>query len=109
MAGFSRGQGLPLHRGLHHLGTSTNSNKMLPRLIAVACKAELICFRTLAVAYIHLQLTKNLSIVSFAFNLDRFLPALIINGVKAAQARLYPGILWPGPIYTRSILSPEGA
>jgi len=31
MAGFSRGQGVPLHRGLHQLGASTNSNKMLYR------------------------------------------------------------------------------
>src|SRR6218665_2023837 len=98
MTGFSRGQGLPLHRGsqlprgLHHLGASTNSNKMLSRLITFACTGELICFRTLAVAYIHLQLTKSLSIVSLhlIWTLDRFLPALIINGVKAAQARLYP-------------------
>ena len=27
MAGFSRGQGVPLHRGLHQLGASTNPNK----------------------------------------------------------------------------------
>jgi len=26
MAGFSRGQGVPLHRGIHQLGASTNSN-----------------------------------------------------------------------------------
>jgi len=37
MAGFSRGQGVPLHRGLHQLGPSTDSNKMLYRLITVAC------------------------------------------------------------------------
>jgi len=37
MTGFSRGQGVPLHRGLHQLGASTNSNKMLHRLITVAC------------------------------------------------------------------------
>jgi len=36
----------------------------------------------------------------FAFNLDRLLAALIINGVKVAQARLYPGTLRLGPIYT---------
>jgi len=72
MTGFSRGQGLPLHRGLHHLGASTNSNKMLPRLITVACAAELICFRALAVAYIHLQLTKSLSIVSLKLISTRY-------------------------------------
>jgi len=49
MAGFSRGQGMPLHRGLHQLGASINSSNMRYRLI-VACAAELICFRTLAVA-----------------------------------------------------------
>src|SRR6218665_3051720 len=29
MVGFSLGQGVPLHRGLHQLGVSTNFNKML--------------------------------------------------------------------------------
>jgi len=37
MTGFSRGQGVPLHRGLNQLGASTNSSNMLDRLIAVAC------------------------------------------------------------------------
>src|SRR6218665_3447065 len=37
MAGFSRGQRVPLHRGLHHPGASTNSNKILHRLFTVAC------------------------------------------------------------------------
>jgi len=39
MARFSRGQGVPLHMGLYQLGASTNSNKMLYRLIliTVAC------------------------------------------------------------------------
>ena len=37
MTGVSRGQGMPLHRGLHQLEASTNSNKMLRRLITVAC------------------------------------------------------------------------
>jgi len=36
MVGFSLGQGVPLHRGLHQLGVSTNFNKMLYRLITVA-------------------------------------------------------------------------
>jgi len=27
MVGFSRGQGVPLHRGLHQPGSSTNPNK----------------------------------------------------------------------------------
>jgi len=35
-----------------------------------------------------------------AFNLDKLLAALIRPGVKKAQARLYPGILRLGPIYT---------
>src|SRR6218665_469857 len=69
MAGFSRGQNVPLHRGLHQLGASTNSNKILYRLITSRVHrppgaAELIDFRTLIVAYIPLQLTKILSIVS---------------------------------------------
>jgi len=37
MAEFNRGQGVPLHRGLHQLRASTNSNKMLYRLVTVAC------------------------------------------------------------------------
>jgi len=37
MTGFSRGQGVPLHRGLHQLLASTNSNKKLHRSITVAC------------------------------------------------------------------------
>jgi len=37
MTVFIRGQGVPLHWGLHQLGASTNSNKMLYRLITVAC------------------------------------------------------------------------
>jgi len=68
MAGFSRGQGVPLHRGHHQLRASTNFNKMLYRLQSHAHRtpkaAEFICFRTLAVAYIPLKLTKSLSIVS---------------------------------------------
>ena len=54
--------------------------------------AELICFRTLTVAYVPLQLIRSQS----AFKLDRLLAALIIPGAKAAQARLYLGVLWPG-------------
>src|SRR6218665_894492 len=108
MSGFSLGQGVPLHRGLHQLGASTNSNQMLYRLIRAYSRvhrppsaAEFICFRTLAVAYIPLQLTKSLSIVSLHLIwTELLLAALIIYRVKAAQARLYPGILWSGPIYT---------
>jgi len=37
MAEFRRGQGVPLHRDLHQLRASTNSNKMLYRSITVAC------------------------------------------------------------------------
>jgi len=40
MAGFSRGQGVSLHRGLHQLGASTDSNKMLYRLITVRAQAS---------------------------------------------------------------------
>jgi len=29
MAGFSRAQGVPLHRGLHQLGASINTNKCI--------------------------------------------------------------------------------
>src|SRR6218665_1616129 len=114
MAGFSRGQNVPLHSVLHQLGASTNSNKMLYRLITVACTgllsaAELICFRTLAVSCIALQLTKSLSLGSLhlIWILYRLLESLIIPGVKAAQARLYQGILWPEPFYTPGILWPE--
>src|SRR6218665_4191822 len=71
---------------------------------------ELICFRTLVVAYIHLQLhvTKSLNIFQFAFNRDKLLAEFIITGVKTAQARLYPGILWPGPIYTPGDIMASG-
>ena len=44
MTGFSRDQGVPLHRGLHQLGASINSSIMLYRLIVV-CAAELISLR----------------------------------------------------------------
>jgi len=39
MAGLSRGQGVPLQRGLHQQGVSTNSSNVhvLNRLITVAC------------------------------------------------------------------------
>src|SRR6218665_188134 len=37
MTGFSRGHGVPLHRGPHQLGASTNSSNMLYRLTTVAC------------------------------------------------------------------------
>jgi len=40
MKGFSRGQGVPLHRGLQ-LGVSTNSNNMLRRLTTVVCSGLL--------------------------------------------------------------------
>jgi len=41
VAGFSCGQGVALHKGLHQLGAFTNSNKMLYRLITVACTSLL--------------------------------------------------------------------
>ena len=41
MAGFSRGQGVPLHRGLHQLVASTNPNKlMLYRLFKSSAQAS---------------------------------------------------------------------
>jgi len=30
---------------------------------------------------------------------DKLFPARIIPGIKSTQARLYPGILWPGTTY----------
>jgi len=42
MTGCSRDQGVPLHRGLHQLEASTNSNKVLYRLITVACTGLLV-------------------------------------------------------------------
>jgi len=68
MAGFSIGQGVPLHRGLQQITASTNP----PIPINV---------------YSGLDQTIPL------FDLDRLFPARIILGVKADQARLYPGIL----------------
>ena len=75
--------GGPLHRGLHQLGASTNPNKCIAYL------------GTLSLG-VHSCLGQTI----LGFNLDRLFPARIISGFKAAQARLYPGILWPGPIYT---------
>jgi len=40
MAGFSSGQDVPLHRGLHQLWASTNSNKMRYRLIQSGAQAN---------------------------------------------------------------------
>ena len=52
MTGFSRGQGVPLHRGLHLLVANTNPNKInYSRVHRPPSAAELICFRALAVAY----------------------------------------------------------
>ena len=55
--------------------------------------AELICLRTLAVAYILLQVTKSLSLYLICELLS---DQIIINGVIAAQAtdytRLYCGL-----------------
>jgi len=83
MAGFSRSQSVSLHRGLLQLGASTNPNKSsLP-------------YDTLSNG-VHSGLDQTIP----GFNLDRLFPTRIISGFKAAQARLYPGILWPGPIYT---------
>jgi len=64
MVGYSRGQGVSLHRNIYQLGASTNPNKCFI-LITVPCTGLLAhpsCFRTLAVDYISLQLTKSLSI-----------------------------------------------
>src|SRR6218665_1595667 len=59
MTGFSRGQGVLLHIGLHQLGTSTNPNRCFidynSRVHRPPRAAELICFRTLAMAYIPLN------------------------------------------------------
>jgi len=53
MTGFSRGQGVPLHRGLHQLGANTNSNEInYSRVHKPPSAAELICFKALAMAYI---------------------------------------------------------
>ena len=52
MAGFSRDQGVPLHKGLHQLGASTNSSIKINYSLVhrPPSAAELICFRKLAVA-----------------------------------------------------------
>jgi len=83
MTGFSRGEGVPLHRGHHQLGAYTNPNKCIayPRILS-------------HVVYSGLDQTTS------GFNLGRLFPARIIPGVNAAQAGLYPGILCPGTIYT---------
>src|SRR6218665_1179119 len=92
MAGFSRGQGVPLHRGLHQLGVSTNSSNILNRLI------------TVAYAYIPLQLNKSLSI----FSLHLIWTGYSQPGLKRPRidyTRLYSGL---GQFILRSILWPEG-
>ena len=117
MAGFSRGQGVPLHRGFHQLGAYTNSSNMLYRLITVACTVhrppsavELICFRTLAVAYayIPLQLTKSLRIVCLHLIWTGYSQPGLYLGLKRPRidyTRVYSGL---GQFISRSILWPEG-
>src|SRR6218665_1046959 len=83
MAGFSRGQGVPLHRSLHQLGASTNPNKCIAYPRTLYPKEY-----NLAWAKLYPDLTWT-----------GYSQHGIYLGVKAAQARLNPGILWPGPIY----------
>jgi len=77
MAGFSRGQGVLLHRGPHLLGDYTSPNKCLayPRTLYPT-------EYTLAWTKLNPDLTWT--------GYSQF-PARIILGVKAAQARLYYG------------------
>src|SRR6218665_2594261 len=107
MAGFSRSQGVPLHRVLQHPPLNALYINY-SRLRWPPSAAELICSRTLAMAYIPLQLTKSLSIVSMH---------LIWTGYS--QPGLYLGLKRPRLDYTRvyygldqfipqSILWPEG-
>jgi len=87
IAGFIRGQ--PSRCAIAQgpppaVGATTNPNKCITYPRTLYPKAN-----TLAWTKLHPD-----------FNLDRLFPARFIPGVKAAQARLYPAILWPGPIYT---------
>src|SRR6218665_3752649 len=95
MAGFSRGQGMPLHRCLYQLGhpsTPVICFINYSRLHRPPSAAELICFRMLAVAYdyISLQLTKSLSIIS-----------LHLIWTCYSQPGLYLGLKRPRINYTR--------
>jgi len=66
MAGLNRGQSVPLHRCPHQLGDSTNPNKCFIYSCTLHCTCILAqpSFKTLAMAFIALQLTKSLSIIS---------------------------------------------
>ncbi len=118
MAGFIRGQGVPLHRGLHQLVVSTNPNKCFieinySRVHRPPSAAELICFRTfcfrtLAMAYIPLQLTKSLSIVSLHLIWTGYSHPGLYLGLKRPRldyTRVYYGL---GQFILQSILWPEG-
>ena len=90
MAGFSRGQGVPLHMGLQQLSHEVYSG--LDQTITVFNLDRLFPARCI---HVHVP----------GVNLDRLFPARIILGVKADQARLYPGYiiawanLYPGVYY----------
>src|SRR6218665_3611087 len=80
MAGFrpSRGQGVPLHRGLHQLGASTNPNR--------------------CIAY-----PRTLYLREFTLPGPNYTG---VTGQNIPPAGVYPSILWPRPIYTPGIFWP---
>jgi len=80
MAGFSRGQGVPLHRNLHQLGAYTNPNKYIAYPWTIYPTEYTLAWTKLYPGLTWAALTPGI------------ICAHIIPGVKVAQARLYPGI-----------------
>ena len=89
MTGFSRGQNVSPHRGLYKLGPPPTSIKCFNYSRVHNAQAQPSWF-ALAVAYIPLQVTKSLSIVSLH---------LIWTGYS--QSWLYMGLKQPRLDYTR--------
>jgi len=91
MPGFSRGKGVPRRRGRNQLGNSTNPNKCIAYP------------RTLNPTQYTLAWTKLFPDLSWTGYSQQ--AARIIPGVKAAQARLYQGIIYNlGQFIPRGIL-----
>src|SRR6218665_94020 len=78
---------------------------MKRRLHRPPSAAELICFRSLAVAYVPLQLTKSLSLHMIWTGYSQ--PGLYL-WLKQPRLDYTRVILWPGPIYTPNYIMALG-
>src|SRR6218665_810470 len=96
MAGFSRGQGVPLHMGFHKLGAYTNLNKCIayPRTLYPTCYMD---------SLPQLYFTQT-SYLDNRCNRPEYTPGRSIPGyIIAYIGQSIPrGIFWPRPIHTPS-------